>query len=229
MSRDAILDKIRAAVAKPDDDLSALRGVVKDRIKAHRRHLVPERGQGDTAALLARFAANLRAQSTTVVELTGVKDIPAAVADYLRQSNLAPRFRMGADPLLVGLEWRAVPALECRRGPAKADDEVGLSRALAGVAETGTLVLGSGAENPVTLGFLPETHIVVVAAQTIVGAYEDAFDIVRKIYGPRTLPRTLNLISGPSRTGDIGGRIVMGAHGPRSMCVMIVSDLEGRR
>jgi L-lactate dehydrogenase complex protein LldG len=36
------------------------------------------------------------------------------------------------------------------------------------------------------------------------------------------MPRTLNLVSGPSRTADIGGRIVIGAHGPRRLMVVIV-------
>jgi L-lactate dehydrogenase complex protein LldG len=39
------------------------------------------------------------------------------------------------------------------------------------------------------------------------------------------MPRSLNLISGPSRTGDIGGRIVLGAHGPRRLCIVIVGSI----
>jgi L-lactate dehydrogenase complex protein LldG len=99
---------------------------------------------------------------------------------------------------------------------------VSLSHAFGGVAETGTLVMASGAANPVTLNYMPETHIVVLNANDIVGPYEAAFDRVRAALGPGTMPRTLNLISGPSRTGDIGGRLVMGAHGPRRLCVVIV-------
>jgi L-lactate dehydrogenase complex protein LldG len=83
-------------------------------------------------------------------------------------------------------------------------------------------VLASGAENPVTLAFVPDTHIVVMRASAIVGAYEQACALVAGERG--LLPRTLNLISGPSRTGDIGGRIVMGAHGPRRLAVILVAD-----
>ena len=60
------------------------------------------------------------------------------------------------------LDWKSEPALERLSGPAQGTDEVGLSHATAAVAETGTLVMASGADNPVTLNFLPETHIVVV-------------------------------------------------------------------
>ncbi|MEL6226223.1 MAG: LUD domain-containing protein, partial [Pseudomonadota bacterium] len=77
---------------------------------------------------------------------------------------------------------------------------------------------------PVTLNFLPETHIVVVDQNAIVGPYEEAFDRVRTRFGDGKMPRTVNMVSGPSRTGDIGGRIVMGAHGPRRMMVVIVES-----
>jgi L-lactate dehydrogenase complex protein LldG len=45
--------------------------------------------------------------------------------------------------------------------------------------------------------------------------------LVRAKYGKGAMPRALNFISGASRTGDIGGRIVKGAHGPRSLCVIV--------
>jgi L-lactate dehydrogenase complex protein LldG len=93
---------------------------------------------------------------------------------------------------------------------------------VAGVAETGTLVLASGPDNPVTLTFVPDTHVVVVEAQTIVGSYEEA--VMRLLRELGQLPRTLNLVSAPSRTGDIGGKIVMGAHGPRRLAVVLVGQ-----
>jgi L-lactate dehydrogenase complex protein LldG len=84
------------------------------------------------------------------------------------------------------------------------------------------MLIASGADNPVTVNFLPETHVVVVRAEDIVGSYEDAWAMIRRRFGEREMPRTVNMISGPSRTGDIGGKLVMGAHGPRRMCVIIV-------
>jgi L-lactate dehydrogenase complex protein LldG len=38
------------------------------------------------------------------------------------------------------------------------------------------------------------------------------------------LPRTVNLITGPSRTGDIEQRIQLGAHGPRRLHIVLVED-----
>ena len=151
-----------------------------------------------------------------------LKDVPTAIAIYLRDNNRPARIRMGADSRLAALPWSSAPGLEQLRGRALPDDEVSLSYAVAAAAETGTLVLASGPDNPVTLNYLPETHLVVLDAATLVGAYEDAFDIVRKRLGAGVMPRTLNLISGPSRTSDIGGKTVMGAHGPRHLAIFIV-------
>ena len=101
----------------------------------------------------------------------------------LRSTNLPLRVRVGEDAYLEALAWSSEPALERRKGPAAGDDEVGLSHATAAVAETGTLVLASGADNPVTLTYLPETHIVVVEDKDLVGGYEGAWDKLRARFG----------------------------------------------
>jgi L-lactate dehydrogenase complex protein LldG len=97
---------------------------------------------------------------------------------------------------------------------------VALSRAIAGVAETGTIVLASGQANPTTLAFLPVTHLVALERTSITATFEEALALLYGIYG-RNLPRAVNFISGASRTGDIGGRIVHGAHGPRRLIMFL--------
>ena len=148
--------------------------------------------------------------------------MPSLIAGYLRQNNLPARIATGDDAYLADLPWSKEPTLERKQGRATPSDEVGLSHATAAIAETGTLMMASGADNPVTINFLPETHIVVVEEKDMVGPYEDGWNKIRARFGDRTMPRTVNMISGPSRTGDIGGRLVMGAHGPRRMCVVLV-------
>ena len=85
-------------------------------------------------------------------------------------------------------------------------------------------MLTSGAAGPTTLNFLPENHIVVLKASQIVGPYEDAWDRVRAAEGEGRLPRTVNFITGPSRTGDIEQTLEMGAHGPRRLHIILVED-----
>lgn len=221
--REEILGKIRTALNARAGD-GKRQAAVEARIAAPLRHPTPDRVRGKgRAELIALFRGFLEGQSATVVEVARAR-IPEAVCDFLRQSNLPQRLRVGADPFLAGLAWDTVPGLERASGRAVLSDEVGLSHALAGVAETGTMVLASGSDNPVTINFVPETHIVVVEAKTIVGSYEDAWEIIRQRFGEQSMPRTVNMISGPSRTGDIGGKLVMGAHGPRQMCVIIATE-----
>jgi L-lactate dehydrogenase complex protein LldG len=151
-----------------------------------------------------------------------LKDIPQIVADYLRKNTLPAQFRSGEDDLLGSIPWDKEPALTRHRGKGEASDAVAISVARSAAAETGTMFLTSGIENPTTLNFLPDTHIAVIRADTILGSYEDAWNALRDVYGAREMPRTVNLISGPSRTADIEQIIVMGAHGPRRLHVIII-------
>lgn len=220
-SREAILSRVRASLG-----VSSLsdprRPTAAARLADPPRHLLPQRALAPSAALRAQFRDHLRAQTAELIEAAQMADVPEAIAEALRAANLPSRVRMGNDPVLLAMPWERAASLERRFGRAEPTDEIGLSRALAGVSETGTLALASGAGNPVTLGFLPPVHVVVVAEADIVGSYEEAFALVRTALGG--MPRTLNLVSGPSRTADIGGRIVIGAHGPRRLMVVVVAD-----
>jgi L-lactate dehydrogenase complex protein LldG len=91
-------------------------------------------------------------------------------------------------------------------------------------AETGTIAMVSGPQNPSTLNFLPDNHIVVVSAKDIQGDYEALFARVRFAYGKGTMPRTVNFITGPSRSGDIEQTLLLGAHGPRRLHVIVVHE-----
>lgn len=172
---------------------------------------------------IERFKAQLTGVGADLIEVRGGAEIPPAVADYITSGGAAVRaraLRMGTDPFLTSLPWASCTALRMTTGKAQPSDAIGLSRAVAAVAETGTLVLISGPENPVTLSYLPETHIVVLAANAIVDSYEQAMGSMLASTNGR-MPRTINLITGASRTGDIGGKIVMGAHGPRKLAVVL--------
>ena len=71
---------------------------------------------------------------------------------------------------------------------------------------------------------MPENHFVVVLVGDIAGSYEECWSKLRSTYGEGRMPRTVNLISGPSRTADIEQTIVMGAHGPRTLVVFIAGS-----
>ena len=223
-NRDNIFKKIRAGLETSAND-SKRRETVGRRIAAQVRHPTPGRVAGKTRQqLLTLMRGFLEGQGATVLEAANRDAVPSLIAKYLRDTNLPAQVRCGDDGRLAKLPWATEPGLTLTTGRAQPTDEVGLSHATACVAETGTLVMASGADNPVTINFLPENHIVVVDAGDVVGPYEDAWQKIRARFGKGLMPRTVNMISGPSRTGDIGGRLVMGAHGPRRLCVIVVRD-----
>jgi L-lactate dehydrogenase complex protein LldG len=157
----------------------------------------------------------------TVQEVESLDDVPAAVADYLRSKNLPQAIRRGGDPLLESIPWEKERTLEVSVGRSDGNQLAAVSHAFRAVAETGTLVLTSGPDNPTTLNFLPEHHLVVVEAKDVVGDYETMWDAIRKKFGAK-LPRTVNWITGASRSADIEQVLLHGAHGPKGLHVLVV-------
>ncbi len=219
-AREHILGAVRRSLGRGADD-EAARAAVEQRITAHARGPVPARGDRDAAGRADLFVAEITAVDATVVRVAGPAGVPAAVADYLKGENLPARIRMAPDATLDGYDWASVPTLEIERGAATGDDLVTVTGAFSAVAETGTLVMASGPETPTTLNFLPDAHIVVLRADQIVGAYEDAWD---KLRAAGAWPRAVNFISGPSRTADIEQTLQLGAHGPRRQHVVLVGE-----
>jgi L-lactate dehydrogenase complex protein LldG len=220
-ARKAVIDRIRAALGAASLDRTRKSAVAR-RLERHPRGTVPSRARVSAEARVALLTEMLTKQGADVVRVRTPKEAVAAIASYLGTCNLPPRLRMGADPELAALPWREAWDIERSIGPAEPSDGASLSRAVAAAAETGTLFLASGPNNPTSLNFLPEAHAVLIAAADIVGCYEEAFDRLRAIYGEGRLPRSVNLISGPSRTADIEQTIVRGAHGPKRLLVLIL-------
>ena len=222
-SRAQILGGIRKALNSAEGSEEARR-----RLATHPRNLIPARAQLPHDRQVELFAAMAAEVSATVERLAGMADVPGAVADYLAGLNLPAEVRVAPDATLDPIPWDRRPTLTVTRGRARDADGASVTGAFAGVAETGTLMLLSGAERPTTLNFLPDTHIVVLKRGQIVGTMEDAWDRLRiaggEGAGGGALPRTVNFITGPSRTGDIEMRIELGAHGPRRLHILLVED-----
>jgi len=195
---------------------------LREQIALHRRNLVParaaalgDRGRGDL------FVAMAEEVQATVTRVSSPGAVPEEVARYLVAENLPAELVLAPDPSLDDLPWDERPLLRIRRGRAEAGDAVSLTPCFAAIAETGTLMLISGAATPTTLNFLPDTHIVLVHADQVVAAYEDGWDRLRSA---GAMPRVVNFITGPSRTGDIEQRIELGAHGPRRLHIILIND-----
>ena len=176
--------------------------------------------------IVAAVAANDFSTSRLEAEL---KRHPHLFPDPLHVQAIVTRLKHGGLVIieLVEVEQktrqeREERALEVATGRSAGDDEATVSLAEAGIAETGTLMFVSGAANPTTLNFLPEHHIVVVDAAAIDGDLETALARIRAGYGKGTMPRTVNFVTGPSRSGDIEQTMLLGAHGPRALHIVVV-------
>jgi L-lactate dehydrogenase complex protein LldG len=219
-ARDEIFANIRRSLHVSGAE-APRRAAVADRLAKSPLGLIPARGQGG----IATFKAEAERAAATLEEVASAADIPQAIAGYLRAHNLPATLRIGADPRLTALPWERTP-LEVSHGASDGHDLNAASVAFAAIAETGTLALASGADNPTTLNFLPDNHVVVVFAQDVVGDLETVFARLRARYGAGQAPRTLNFITGPSRSADIEQTLLFGAHGPRRLHILLVKSVE---
>lgn len=226
-ARDRILTSIQRSLRRGPLD-GDRRGETERRLSSHPRGPMPARGQRGFAGRLRLFQEMAEHAAATVARVTNWSDVPAAVAAYLRDHNRPGDVRLAPHADLTGLDWASgAPMLTVSEGRGEDATGVGVSRAFAGVAETGTLVLRSGADSPTTLNFLPATHVVVLHASEVAGVYEDVWDRLRAAMPDGQVPRTLNLITGPSRTADIEQTLYLGAHGPMDLHIIVVGDGDG--
>jgi L-lactate dehydrogenase complex protein LldG len=214
-ARKEILTRIRRAQGRGASSRpsQAERAAVESYIAAHPRGPLPV-VEDD---VVGRFRARAEAMQSTTELVERLSDVPVAAARYLAADGLP---RSGCVwPALAGLDW-AGAGLELEARGAEDRDRVGVTGVFAALAETGTLMVVSGPGTPAATSLLPETHVAVVPVARIVKHMEDGWALARAELG--RLPRLVNFISGPSRTGDIDQTIVLGAHGPYRVHMILV-------
>ncbi|MGQ0525545.1 MAG: LutC/YkgG family protein [Betaproteobacteria bacterium] len=213
-ARANILARIRAAQGKPALAEAAEQQVVRAHLDS--RVLSPRpRSPGDPRA---EFRARALALASTLAEVANVGDVPRAVSGYLKGSALP--VAAVCWPEFAALDWRAAGLHVDSRG-ARNDDLVGITGAFCAIAETGTLMLVTGADTPASTSLLPETHIALVRAERIVPHMEEAWRLLRRERAD--WPRAVNFVSGPSRTADIEQTVTLGAHGPYRVHIIVIT------
>ncbi|SNS68696.1 L-lactate dehydrogenase complex protein LldG [Noviherbaspirillum humi] len=214
-ARQAIFDRIRKAQQRAAQPSQQERDAAYGYIAQHTQGPRPAM----PADLTQRFREQALRMTDTIDEVERMADVPEAVARYLGEVGVGSN--AVAWRTLDGLPWReAGVSVEFRR-PVN-EDLVGITGAFCAIAETGTLMLLSGPDTFSSASLLPETHVAIVPVSRIVAGMEDAFALARAERGE--LPRATNFISGPSRTGDIEQTIVLGAHGPYRVHVILVRE-----
>jgi len=145
------------------------------------------------ADAVAHFIEQLQSVSGKLTRVASIDKVADVVAAHLRSYDLGDAIVVAPDPSLEGIPWSNRLRVEQRAGAGT--DRVTVTGAYAAVAETGSVVLLSSAESPT----------------------------VRMRNDKRAMPRTVNFITGPSKTADVEQTIQEGAHGPRRLHVILVA------
>ena len=211
------------------DARAAILGRLRDAIAGRRSanpaaarpdtYIRPQRARGDRSELVVRFREMAQFAGASVDAIDNDAAAPAAVARYLSREGLGARLILSPSERLLRMPWGDTPRLSVRRSRFGPDDRVAVTEAVAGVAETGTLLVRSGANSPNLLHLLPEAHMAILDSAAIVGSYEDALDALDK---DETWPRAATFITGPSRTADIEKTPQIGVHGPRQLHIILI-------
>ncbi len=166
--------------------------------------------------IMAQFLAKAGANLFTVERIASLQMLVPTVQRLMSESGVAADISVA--PALAYLGWPT--ELKINFGVGRMTEPLSVTLAVAGIAETGSVVLRSDSDNPTTLNFLPDTHVIALRTSDIVGHPEDVWARMRAAGGD--WPRTVNVISGPSRTADVGGVVVRPAHGPMNVHLVLV-------
>lgn len=173
---------------------------------------------GISGEAIEQFVAKAKSNLFTVERVVSLQLLVPAVKRLLEGVDGIPDISVA--PALSHLGWPT--DWDINVGPGRRIEPISVTPALAGIAETGSVILLSSSASPTSLNFLPDVHVVVLRASDIVGFAEDVWARLRS--ENVDWPRTVNIISGPSRTADVGGIVVRPAHGPKAVHIVLVDD-----
>ena len=222
-ARERMLGRLRAAAPLPTPQNAA---ALDQRISHHyagERPSAAERVDALEAALRASRAEVWRATSAQWPE-----QLAHRLAVHGARRLLLDTASMEGTALAAALpeDIQATPfgqPLEAWKRELFDSVDAGFTVARSGIAATGTLILAPDAGTPRTVSLVPPLHVALVYADTLHATLYDAAQA--ECWGDG-MPTNLVLASGPSKTSDIQQTLAFGAHGPRWMWVIIVTEEE---
>ena len=188
------------------------------------RPWLPDGGEtpAERLQLLIENLVKLRAVVQQVPDLTAASDYLFTIARERDWQRVAWHPHPLVEPLLGG-----VPCATYRVDAADFDKtslescDAGITSCEALVAQTGSLLVSSATSGGRALSILPHVHIVVATCDQIVATLADALHAAKERHEGH-MPSMLSFITGPSRTGDIERILVLGAHGPKELILILV-------
>ena len=214
-ARDTILSAVRAALSNRAPDSARIQQEAAGLLDALPQSR-PALNDRDRLEVFAERIASPKVEAT-LGYIHAISELPDAVAQYLHANALPPEIALQPAVALQAVDWRGFTL----HAEMALDERVGIGIADAGIAETGSLVFHSGPETPVLASFLPLHHIVLLRASTVL-LYLDDYATTLGPHGGSW--RNVNIITGASGTTDIEGSLVMGAHGPCQLHIVMLLD-----
>ena len=138
------------------------------------------------------------------------QDATASIIDFLHARNVD---RIHLEPNTLDESALAAAGFTVAHAP-DPSIRVGVTKALRGLADTGSVLVVDGDGHPLEASLLPEVHLVVLRKSDILPSLEDAIHLLRE-------SRSAVVITGPSRTGDIEMTLTIGVHGPGEVHVFL--------
>jgi L-lactate dehydrogenase complex protein LldG len=170
------------------------------------------------------FAKNSKGLTTEFYHLPTIaaaREVLAKLASESGWKKIATHSHHDTDALLEGV---SLPVVRTENGYAIDDLEscdAGVTGCEVLVAQTGGIMVSVQSAGGRALSVLPPHHIVIARTSQMVPDLTAAFEHVKRKYG-KSFPSFMGFITGPSRTGDIERILVLGAHGPKRLTVLLI-------
>jgi L-lactate utilization protein LutC len=223
MSRDAFLERVKAAVAAGN--------------RAGAAPKLPERSgvgyQGGGADPVQRFCKELEAAGgkgyVAADALAVVRTIQSILQTHnarkilLSRGGVIDRLGIPAKLRELGLDVKTLDEIQSSPREDFFTADIGITNVHRLIAETGTVVLASKPDEPRSASLLPPVHIALADRSQLLPDLFDLFDLFSPVPNLQqsTPPSCLTLITGPSKTGDIELKLVTGVHGPGEIHVIL--------
>jgi L-lactate dehydrogenase complex protein LldG len=172
-------------------------------------------------ALFQKNSADLKSNVYVVDDLDQLKGLLSGLRDAEGWKKIATHSG--------GLTDEAVRVLDrpvCRADrPYNVEElescDVGVTECDALIAQTGSVLVTTRSAGGRALSVLPPHHVVLARRDQLIADLPEAFALLKKKYGAN-YPSFISFITGPSRTGDIERILVLGAHGPRKLTILLL-------
>ena len=224
--REAVLGRIREALRIPAPlKHPAERSAGGEPTTAHFREWLPPVGPSldEKFALFAKLSESLRSELVVCADLTQAAAAVTSLADAetwktiaLHRGDLldalAGQLPSGIAQLCVddGYDKNALEACDA-----------GITECELLVAQTGSVCVTSDHSGGRVLSVLPPHHIVIARQSQLVTDLTEAYESLAAKYRAN-FPSMISFITGPSRTGDIERILVLGAHGPKRLTILLL-------